>query len=87
MAVGFSQSGSGGLINLLAAFSDNKIVAAVLCVITCTGWVVDGLFGMWLWKEVHAHYRAGGHSLQHARTQAVAFGIRAGAGAGAENAV
>ncbi|KAJ1540171.1 hypothetical protein HK405_011796 [Cladochytrium tenue] len=75
MAVGFSGSGSGGLINFLAALSNGSYFTAVLCVLDLAGFVADGVFAFWLWVEVQRHTKQGGHSLNTARAQAMQMGV------------
>ncbi|KAJ3083445.1 hypothetical protein HDU99_009600 [Rhizoclosmatium hyalinum] len=75
MTVGLPGSGSAGLINLLSVLTDGKYVAAAFCILATGAWAFDALFGFWLWVEVNAHVKRGGHSLDSARAQAVQMGV------------
>ncbi|KND03021.1 uncharacterized protein SPPG_02092 [Spizellomyces punctatus DAOM BR117] len=79
MAVGIPGSGSGGFINLLGVLTDGKIVATVFCVVAFAGWILDGLYSLWMWKAVHGYNRSAGHTLESARNEAVTYGVRSGA--------
>lgn len=76
MLIGFSGSGSGGIINLLVAFSSGRIVAGVFCCIDTAGWAVGLGYGVWIYKTVHAHYKSAGHSIESARNDIVGIGVR-----------
>ncbi|KAJ3082546.1 hypothetical protein HK102_001607, partial [Quaeritorhiza haematococci] len=78
MSVGIPGSGSAGFINLLAVITDGKIVAGVFCCVAFGGWIMDGFFSLWMWKEVHAHYRAQGYSFESAKNEAVGVVGRSG---------
>ncbi|KAJ3178854.1 hypothetical protein HDU85_005048 [Gaertneriomyces sp. JEL0708] len=85
MCVGIPQSGSAGFINMLAALTDGKLVAGIFSAIAFAGWILNTLWSLWMWKAVHGHKSAGGHTLQNARNEAVGIGLGSGAGAAAAN--
>ncbi|KAJ3037941.1 hypothetical protein HDV00_001220 [Rhizophlyctis rosea] len=78
MAVGIPGSGGAGFINTLAVITNGKIVAGVFCAIALGGWICNGLWCLWMWKSVHSHNSAAGHTLQSARQEAIGVGVRAG---------
>ncbi|KAJ3226050.1 hypothetical protein HK099_005635 [Clydaea vesicula] len=55
----FATSGSAGFINLLGAFAAGKVFGGVMCIIDFAVWLTLGFVGLWTWKDVHHHYRAG----------------------------
>ncbi|KAJ3061391.1 hypothetical protein HDU98_002708 [Podochytrium sp. JEL0797] len=75
MTVGLPGSGSAGIINLLSVLTDGKYISAVFCVVATVAWGADALFGFWIWVEVNAHVKRGGHTMDSARAQAVQMGV------------
>lgn len=71
MAVGIPGSGSAGLINTISMLSDNKIVAGMFGLVNSVLWAMEGTAGLWLYRQVHAHYLSMGHSFAEARGQAL----------------
>ncbi|KAI8820630.1 scamp family-domain-containing protein [Fimicolochytrium jonesii] len=86
MAIGIPASGGAGVINLLAALANGKLVAGIFCIAATAGWVLNALYSVWLWKDVHASNRAAGHTLQSARNEAAVIGVQSGAAQTAANA-
>ena len=79
MTLGFSGSGSAGIINMISAFAVGKVVAGVFCAVTSVGWGVSTFAGVWIGKIVLAHFKDKGLSIQAARADIVGIGIREGA--------
>ncbi|KAJ3207800.1 hypothetical protein HDU67_007212 [Dinochytrium kinnereticum] len=75
MSVGLPGSGSGGIINMITVLSGGKIGAAVICIFSTVGWLLDAVGAFFLWTTVNVHTKKGGHSLESARTQAVTMGV------------
>ncbi|KAI8916462.1 scamp family-domain-containing protein, partial [Entophlyctis helioformis] len=71
MALGIPGSGSAGGINMIAMFTDKKILAGVCCAIAFVGWAVSGLYFLVLLKRVHSAYRNGGMSMEGAQNEAL----------------
>ncbi|KAI9333222.1 scamp family-domain-containing protein [Zopfochytrium polystomum] len=78
MFIGFSGSGSGGLINFLAALGNSSYFTAFLCAVDMAGWAASALFAFWMWTDVHRHTKQGGHSIGTARAQAMQMGVLGG---------
>lgn len=78
MAIGIPGSGSAGMINVIAVFSDSKPGAGIVCLIAFTGWIASGLVGLTLWKMVHSRNKKAGHTFQQAQAEAVGQGMRSG---------
>ncbi|KAJ3286224.1 hypothetical protein HK104_009133 [Borealophlyctis nickersoniae] len=78
MAVGIPGSGGAGFINALAALTNGKVLAGVFCFVAMGGWVMSGLWSLWLWKVVHGHTMEKGHTLQAAKSEAISYGVRSG---------
>jgi hypothetical protein len=78
MTLGFSGSGSAGIINMISAFAIGKVVAGVFCAVTSAGWFLSTLSGIWIMKHVYAHFKERGLSIEDARKDIVGIGIREG---------
>lgn len=78
MTLGFSGSGSAGIINMISAFAVGKIVAGVFCVVTAAGWAISTVVGVYLGNIVYAHFKETGLSIEAARKDIVGIGIREG---------
>ncbi|KAI9204731.1 scamp family-domain-containing protein [Polychytrium aggregatum] len=71
MAVGMPGSGSGGLINMISMYTDDKIASGVLCSINSALWLASGLFSVYLYRLSHLFYRTAGLTADDARNEAV----------------
>ncbi len=58
MAIGIPSTGSAGLINTIAMFSQKHIVAAVFGLLTSIGWILQFVGGGILYQRVW-HYKNG----------------------------
>jgi hypothetical protein len=79
MAIGFSGSGSGGFINMIAAFGNSSVVTGVFCSINAGVWSALAVVGTWLWTAVHTHTKHGGHSMDKAKLQVATMGLMSSA--------
>jgi hypothetical protein len=71
MAVGVPGSGSAGIINMISAFTDNKVVAGVFCSAAVLLWVAGGAFSLFLFYRVYDHWRSQGHTFEAAKGEAL----------------
>ncbi|OMJ27942.1 Secretory carrier-associated membrane protein 3 [Smittium culicis] len=78
MCVGFSGSGSAGLINLIISASNANVINIVFCSIPTASLFAVLFFNIVLLKKTHSHYKTRGHSFRDAKNQAyVGFASRA----------
>ncbi|TPX36503.1 hypothetical protein SmJEL517_g01331 [Synchytrium microbalum] len=71
MVIGISGSGSAGIINAIAVFSDQKYVAFAFCGVNALFWLLSSITLSVLYKRVHYQYRQGGLSLENAQNEAI----------------
>ncbi|KAJ1963659.1 hypothetical protein GGI12_001919 [Dipsacomyces acuminosporus] len=80
MAIGIPGAGSAGIIVMLQCLSSNKKVAAALCGIAFSLWVVHALASLFMYRKVRMHYKARGHTFSEAKQQAYMGFAQSGAG-------
>ncbi len=81
--LGGARGGAGGIFTAIAMFTKGAYISALLA--TACSAAIGGalLLGLLILKDVAAHFRSGGHSIQKATSQA---GHSVAANEGARNA-
>ena len=80
MCVGIPGSGSAGVINTISMLSDGKIVAGVFGLVATVAWGIGGTASLWLYQQVHQHYRVQGHTFAEAKGDALSHVVRSDVG-------
>ncbi|KAF9167258.1 hypothetical protein DFQ27_002970 [Actinomortierella ambigua] len=76
MALGFPSTGSAGLINMIQVFNNHHIFPGILCIIATILWLIQGTAGLWMYRKVHIHYQAQGHTFNQAKAQIASSAVR-----------
>ncbi|KAG0043620.1 hypothetical protein BGZ83_011207 [Gryganskiella cystojenkinii] len=76
MALGFTSTGSAGLINMIQVFNGKHIFAGVLCVFSTALWFVQGCGCLFFYRKVHQHYHQQGHTFDQAKAQVTSSAVR-----------
>lgn len=74
MAIGIPGAGSVGLINTISLLSAGKVLAGVFGLVDSILWLGQVGLGVFLYKQVHAHYLRQGHTFEQAKGQAITIG-------------
>lgn len=77
MLVGIPSTGSGGLINCIAAFASGSIVTGVFCAIATVGWGLQTLGMLFEYRSIYNHHNAKGHTFQQAKNEMAQHGFKA----------
>ncbi|KAI8979240.1 scamp family-domain-containing protein [Mycotypha africana] len=70
MAIGIPSTGGAGLIVLVTLFQEHYIGPAVLTLLATIGWLSMGIMAVILYRKTFVHYKAAGHTLKEAKTEA-----------------
>ncbi|GJJ79051.1 secretory carrier-associated membrane protein [Entomortierella parvispora] len=76
MALGFTSTGSAGLINMISVFNGHHIFAGILCVFSTALWLVQGFGCLFFYRKVHQHYHQQGHTFDQAKAQVTSSAVR-----------
>jgi hypothetical protein len=71
MAIGIPGSGSAGIINAISMLSDGRLIAGIFGIITAVLWSAGGTYSLYLYRQVHHHYRIQGHTFADAKGDAL----------------
>ena len=76
LLVGISLGGGSGLVVMFKMFNENHLVAGIFCAVFSVTVGLGILAYVALLKLVFSNYRAGGHSIEKARNEAVVAGAK-----------
>ncbi|CAL1704699.1 unnamed protein product [Somion occarium] len=77
MIIGIPSTGSAGLIQTIRMFTGHHWVAAIIGIIATVGWVIQGLGNAFYYRQIWAHHKAAGHSVEKAKTELATHGAKA----------
>jgi hypothetical protein len=79
MALGIPGSGSAGAINSISMLTAGKVLAGVFGLVDAVAWGALATGSLWLYKQVHVHYRVQGHTFEAAKGEALRTVVSGGA--------
>jgi secretory carrier-associated membrane protein len=74
--LGIPSTGCAGLISLIQSFSNGRIVAGILSVITTAAVAVQGLGNLWYYREIWKHNNEQGHTFAQAKQELATHGAK-----------
>ncbi|OBZ75996.1 Secretory carrier-associated membrane protein 2 [Grifola frondosa] len=77
MIIGIPSTGSAGLIQTIRMFAKPSLAAAIIGTIATVGWVIQGLGNAFYYRQIWAHNKAAGHSVEKAKTELATHGAKA----------
>ncbi|KAI0807559.1 scamp family-domain-containing protein [Fomes fomentarius] len=77
MIIGIPSTGSAGLIQTIQAFSKPSLPSAIVGTVATVGWVVQGFGLAYYYRQIWAHHKAAGHSVEKAKTELATHGAKA----------
>ncbi|KAI0748152.1 scamp-domain-containing protein [Daedaleopsis nitida] len=77
MIIGIPSTGSAGLIQTIQAFSKPSLPSAIIGTVATVGWVVQGVGLAYYYRQIWAHHKAAGHSVEKAKTELASHGAKA----------
>jgi len=77
MIIGIPSTGSAGLIQTIQMFSQKHIVAAIFGTIATVGWTIQGLGNAFYFRQIWAHHKTAGHSMDKAKSELASHGAKA----------
>jgi len=76
MVIGIPGTGTAGLITTIIAFKHGHIVAGILSVIACTGWIIQTVGNGIYYQKTWVYHTQAGHTLEKAKGELAANGAR-----------
>jgi len=77
MIIGIPSTGSAGLIQTIQMYTRPALVAAILGTIATVGWVIQGLGNAFYYRQIWAHHKDAGHSVEKAKSELATHGAKA----------
>jgi len=77
MVIGIPGTGTAGIISTIISFKHGHIVAGILSVIACTGWILQTAGFAFYYQKTWKYHTQAGHTLDKAKTELAANGARA----------
>ncbi|KAJ2982658.1 hypothetical protein NUW54_g10721 [Trametes sanguinea] len=77
MIIGIPSTGSAGLIQTIQAFTKPSLPAAIVGTVATVGWVVQGVGLAYYYRQIWAHHKAAGHSVEKAKAELATHGAKA----------
>ncbi|OSX65306.1 hypothetical protein POSPLADRAFT_1039036 [Postia placenta MAD-698-R-SB12] len=77
MIIGIPSTGSAGLIQTIQMYVKGHIAAAIVGTVASVGWVLQGVGNALYYRQIWAHHKSAGHSMEKAKTELAAHGAKA----------
>ncbi|KAH9946092.1 scamp-domain-containing protein, partial [Epithele typhae] len=77
MIIGIPSTGSAGFIQTIRAFSKPSLPSAIIGTVATVGWIVQGAGLGFYYRQIWAHHKAAGHSVEKAKTELASHGAKA----------
>ncbi|RPD66166.1 scamp-domain-containing protein [Lentinus tigrinus ALCF2SS1-7] len=77
MIIGIPSTGSAGLIQTIKAYTAPSLPAAIVGTVATVGWVVQGVGLAFYYRQIWAHHKAAGHTVEKAKGELATHGAKA----------
>ncbi|KAI0273748.1 scamp-domain-containing protein [Gloeopeniophorella convolvens] len=77
MFLGIPSTGSAGIIQTVHRFSHGALGAGILGVVATVGWAIQGLGNAFYYRQIWAHHKAAGHTVDKAKSELATQGAKA----------
>ncbi|KZT09502.1 scamp-domain-containing protein [Laetiporus sulphureus 93-53] len=77
MIIGIPSTGSAGLIQMIQMYVRGAIAAGILGTIASIGWILQGVGNAIFYRQIWAHNKAAGHSVEKAKAELATHGAKA----------